>query len=257
LFERIASATILVFVFAWTICATAIAEGAESRSSASDLEGTWFVLIHYQDANTHNHKSDRWLDRVWTFKIKGSRLYWVEYPIVVFESTRGRFEAYKGNPRSRVLAKWEPNQAQLAEVMGGPRVNTRGSKSKSLRGNDARGWKSAGGNRVAGANMMGYHEDWSVSPCCNEGAPLEFAFSEIIGNSVRGSAEGRTSYLVESRSDDGQEYSGRYDRDGTRIGTFRMFRTPGIRPLHSSEEKGTVNERAFKRAAEKYKRRSK
>jgi hypothetical protein len=244
--ERTASATILVFVM-WINCATASADAAQSRPVGSDLEGTWFVLIHYRDSATKNATSDRWLDKVWTFELRGSRLHWVEYPIVVFENTRGRFESYKGNPRSRVLAKWEPNEEQLAEIMDGPRINSRGSKSKSLRGSDARGWKSTGRNRVAGANVLGFHEEWSID---REGDGRRFMISEVLGNAVQGTSEGNTVYVIESGDRDGRKYVGRYDRDGTRVGTFQMFRTPAIRPLLSSDAEGTVNERLRKRSYE-------
>jgi hypothetical protein len=36
---------------------------------------------------------------------------------------------------------------------------------------------------------------------------------------------------------------GRFNRDGTRIGTFRMLRTKPIRNLISSEEDDSVNKR--------------
>jgi hypothetical protein len=36
---------------------------------------------------------------------------------------------------------------------------------------------------------------------------------------------------------------GRFNRDGTRLGTFRMFRTKPIRNLISSEEDDSVNKR--------------
>lgn len=245
--ERVTSATILVFVFAWVLCATAAVGAAEGKQGISDLEGTWFVLIHYKDSATKNADSDRWLDRVWTFAARGSRLYWVDYPIVVLESGQGRFESYKGNPRSRVLANWEPNEGQLAEIMKGPRVNTRGSKSKSLRGSDARGWKSTGRNRVSGANVVGFHEEWSIEPV---GDGRKFMITEVLGNATRGNDEGKTVYLVESSDHDGQEYSGRFDRDGTRTGTFKMFRTPAIRPLLSNDEEDSVNKRLQKRSYE-------
>ncbi|MCP5041047.1 MAG: hypothetical protein GY944_08445 [bacterium] len=247
--ERIASATILVFVFMWIVCAAAVADAADRKHGSSDLEGTWFVLIHYRDSNTANADKDRWLDKAWTFEIRGSRLHWVEYPIVVFQSSAGRFESYKGNPRSRVLAKWEPNASQLKELMGGPRVNSRGSKSKSLRGSDARGWKSTGRNRVSGANVVGYHEDWSIGPV---GEQRSFVMHEVMGNAARGSAEGETSYIIDSAAADGSEFSGRFDRDGSRIGTFRMFRTPGVRPLVSSEEEDSVNKRLMRENAERF-----
>ncbi len=248
--QRASSALALV-LSAWIVSTPAVADAAERKKTSSDLEGTWFVLVHYKDSATNNADSDRWLDKVWTFDVRGSRLHWVEYPIVVLEDRTGRFEAYKGNPHSRVLAEWEPNEEQLAEIMKGPRINSRGSKSKTLRGSDTKGWKSTGRSRVTGANMMGFHENWSIEPA---GEWRRFSFSEVIGNAVRGSAEGLTTYVVESGDADGRSFAGRYDRDGTRIGTFRIFRTPKIRPLRSSEEEGTVNERASKRAYDEYMR---
>jgi hypothetical protein len=240
--ERIAGATVLVFVFvfAWVVCATTVADASADVQGVSDLEGTWFVLIHYKDSATSNADSDRWLDKVWTFAGKGSRLYWVEYPIVVLENSQGRFESYKGNPRSRVLAKWEPSEGQLTEIMGGPRVNTRGSKSTSLRGSDVRGWKSTGRNRVSGANVLGFHEEWSIDL---QGDERKFMITEVLGNAVQGSAEGKTVYLVDTVDTDGQVFAGRFDRDGTRIGTFKMFRTSAVRSLLSNEEEDSVNKR--------------
>jgi hypothetical protein len=241
---RIARATTLAFVLAWAIFAASIVDADQDEQGISDLEGTWFVLIHYKDSATNNSDSDRWLDKVWTFEAKGSRLYWVEYPIVVLDDTRGRFESYKGNPRSRVLANWEPNERQLDEIMHGPRVNSRGSKSKSLRGSDAKGWKSVGRSRVSGANVVGFHETWSIEP---KGDRRSFMIEEVLGNPEQGSAEdsaeGKTLYAVEASRKDGQEYLGRFDRDGTRTGTFKMIRTPRIRPLASNHEEDSVNER--------------
>ena len=240
---RFASATLMVFVFVWALCAAAVAdagEGKQSKGARSDLLGTWFVLIHYQDSATKNSSADRWLDRVWTFEPRGSRLHWVEYPIVVLESRTGRFESYKGNPRSRVLAKWEPNPSQLKEIMDGPRVNSRGSKSKSLRGSDERGWESTGANRVAGINVVGFHEDWTIE---RQADGMTFTMTEVMGNAAREGAEGVTVYEIESGDPAGPELKGRFNRDGTRIGTFRMFRTAPIRSLLSSEEEESVNQR--------------
>ena len=250
---RFASAKLTMFVGLVCAFATAAAEPApaQSKRTRSDLHGTWFVLIHYKDAATKNADADRWLDKVWTFDMQGSRLHWVEYPLVVLESPTGRFEAYKGNPRSRVLAKWEPDERQLEEIMGGPRVNSRGSKSKSLRGSDTKGWASMGSSRVAGVNVIGFHEDWAIEA---EGGRLEFSITEVMGNAARGNAEGVTTYTVESGDPTGEEMTGRFNRDGTRIGIFRMFRTPPIRALLSSEEEDSVNKRRELEAFEALKR---
>jgi hypothetical protein len=240
--SRFASVTLIVFVFLSVVCAAAIANAEKSKvkQSKSELMGTWFVLVHYKDSATKNSDADRWLDKVWTFEPRGSRIYWVEYPIVVIENQDGRFESYKGNPRSRVLAKWEPSDSQLEELVDGPRVNSRGSKSKSLRGSDGKGWASTGANRVAGINVVGFHENWKIE---RGGENLTFKITEVMGNAARGGEEGVTAYTVERGDPSGQEMRGRFNRDGTRIGTFRMLRTKPIRNLISSEEDDSVNKR--------------
>lgn len=247
-FRQCRRTSVLISLLAMTALfgtlATPDLAAAKKKRGESNLEGTWFIVIHYKDENTANPDSTRWLDRVWNFSMTGSRLLWTEYPIVVIDDTSGRFEAIKGNPRSRVLEGWEPSPSQLEDVMSGPRVNTRGSKSKTLKGNDKKGWKSSGRNTVASASVVGYQENWSI-----QGAPggRTFLFDEIFGNAVQGSTEGRTTYSESRVSSDGDEIRGSYDRDGTRIGTFRMIRTANIRALKSQGKKGSVNERAQKR----------
>ncbi len=249
--KRFGSTTVLAFFLVWMLFAPAISGAKEASKRSSQLEGTWFVLIHYRDVQTANPDADRWLDKVWTFEMRGSRLHWVEYPIVVFESQAGRFEAYKGNPRSRVLARWEPNNAQQKELDGGPRVNSRGSESKSLRGGDSRGWKTVGRSRVTGANVVGYHEDWSIEPTA---AGFSFIMREVMGNIATGTDDGLTRYEIEEAAADGNEYRGHFDRDGTRTGRFRMTRTPAIRSLKSSEEDESVNKRHLKKNADRFMR---
>jgi hypothetical protein len=238
----------LLFILITAIALPSLASAKKKRFE-SELEGTWFLVIHFTDENTNNPDSTRWLDRVWRFSMKGSRLLWTEYPIVVIEDTTGRFEAIPGNPRSRVLEGWEPNSAQYQDLKAGPRVNTRGSKSKSLKGSDTKGWKSTGRNNVASASVVGYQENWSILGAAGKRV---FAFDEIFGNAAKGSAEGQTIYSEVEIKSDGSEVRGKYERDGTRIGTFRMFRTKNIRALKSESEDSTVNERAGKRNAEKF-----
>ena len=104
---------------------------AAPASAEIDLIGSWFVLIHYRDSQTANPDSDRWEDKVWRIEKKGSRLQWTEYPIVVFNDGSGRFGRVGRNPRSRLLHKWEPNEAQMREILEGVQVNSRGSKTKA------------------------------------------------------------------------------------------------------------------------------
>ena len=174
-----------------------------------DLEGTWFVLIHSQDPKSANPDAIRWNDRVWNFARKGTRLQWTEYPLVVFEDTTGRFEEAPGNPRSRVLAGWEPNANQAKTIAEGPRVNDRGAKVKTLRGSDAAGWKSSRRMAQTSASVMGYHEQLSIAGL--SALPV-FERRDLVGNAVTNLGEGLTRYEVTEIEDDGRTLIGRADR---------------------------------------------
>ena len=58
----------------------------------------------------------------------------------VFDDESGRFERRGSGQYARVLRYWEPSEAQLAEIGGGLEVNSRGSKTKTLRGSGRAGW---------------------------------------------------------------------------------------------------------------------
>jgi len=213
-------------------------------SPHSDLEGAWLVITHFQDDSTANPEVMRWSDEVWVFEMKGSRLQWTKYPFVVFEDPTGRFEPLGNNPRSRVLAAWEPNEAQKAELMAGPRVISRGSKVKTLRGSDGKGWRTVSRMQVRSAMTIGYQENWSVV-----GLPDKPVFlrEEMLGSGMREKMEGRT---VRAVTEWGEVPRGAFERDGIRHGTFLMLRTPPVRSAAPTE--GSPNERAVERARQRY-----
>ncbi len=196
-----------------------------SPAVAVDLIGTWHVLVHYRDANAPNKELERWGDKVWVFEPSGSRIRWTEYPIVVFADETGRFENLGGSGAARVLHFWEPSPAQLADIMDGLEYITRGSKTKTLRGSDAKGWKSRGGSTAMSASVITYSELWSI-----EGMPDRpvFSRSDIMGSARSETLEGGTLYEASEVSADGNVIRGRYDRDGTRTGTFRMLRAGAL-----------------------------
>ena len=209
---------------------------ASAARAELDLLGSWFVLIHYRDSQTANPDADRWADKVWKLEMKGSRLQWSEYPIVVFSDASGRFGAVAGNPRARMLVSWEPSPRQLQEIADGPRVNSRGSKTKSLRGSSKRGYESVGRATVASAMTVSYQETWSIEN--PSGLPV-FTFEDSLGTSAalatgRGSAaSGRTRYTTLEVSPDGNQISGSYTRDESKQGTFRLIRAGAPRALES------------------------
>jgi hypothetical protein len=204
-----------------------------ARSAEVDLSGTWHVLTHYKDSAAANADAERWEDRVWVFASDGNGLRWTEYPIVFFEDQSGRFEHSGGNRAARVVHFWEPNPAQLAELDAGPRVNSRGSRSKKLRGSDTDGWRSSARSTAASASVITFTAHWSIEGL--PAAPL-FRQDDVLGSGLSEAMEGRTEYRTEVVEESGDVLRGRYQRDGTRIGSFQMRRTPGVRGLGTEEE---------------------
>jgi hypothetical protein len=209
-----------------------------SAAKNSELEGTWYVLVHYKNTLTANPDADRWLDFVWTFEMADNRLRWVQYPIVVFDDTAGRFELRESG-RFRTLVAWTPDAAGWSYLAKGPRVNDRGSKSKALRGSDDGGWSSSGRRSASSASVFTYEEVWSISSLTAAGV---FAIDDVLSSGLsEGDSEGRTQFIIQQAGAD--EFRGTYDRDGTRIGTFQMRRVGSIRDLKSSEDGLTPNQR--------------
>lgn len=197
--------------------------GLAASARAFDLEGTWYVLSHFQDSETNQPDAWRWDDRLWRFTHKGDRLEWTEWAIVSFESEAGRFEALSGNRAARVVAAWEPNESQLADIRDGLAVTSRGSKTKTLRaGADGASWSSGAGAAADSASIITYTETWSVA-----GLPAlpVFQRDDTMGSAQTETMQGRTRWTTETVSADGNELSGRFERDGTRIGRFRLIRS--------------------------------
>lgn len=222
----------------------AVSPGAARAVSADDLVGAWHVLVHYQDSQTGNPDAKRWEDRIWVLERQGEQLRWTDYPIVVFADEEGRFERLGTNRQSRVLDHWEPNAAQLAQIEAGLAINSRGSRSKTLRGSDAKGWSSAGrGGGYQSARIITYEETWRI-----DGLPdaPRFVRQDSMGSAGSESLEGRTLYETTSVEEGGKVLRGKYDRDGTRVGSFRLTRTGAVTSV--ADGGGSAPGRQMKRA---------
>ncbi len=226
---------------------------APPASAEIDLIGSWFVLIHYRDSQTANPDSDRWEDKVWKIEKKGSRLQWTEYPIVVFNDGSGRFGRVGRNPRSRLLHKWEPNEAQMREIVEGVQVNSRGSKTKALRGSPERGFKSTSASRTVSAFTVGYQETWSIDDATvlpvftrDDALGTESALATKDGSVV----SGRTRYKTLEVAGGGDLLIGTYTRDENKKGTFRLIRAGVPRGLESDGR--TPNQKAQERAQQAF-----
>lgn len=211
--------------------------------SVEDLVGAWHVLVHYKDSNTGNPDAKRWEDRIWVFEKEGTKLRWIDYPIVVFEDDTGRFERSERGRYSRVLDYWEPTAEQEGQIRAGLAINSRGSRSKALSGSDAKGWSSAGRRGYQSARIITYEETWTI-----DGFPdaPRFERQDSMGSAGSEQFEGRTVYETTSVEDGGNVLRGKFDRDGHRTGSFRLMRSGAVRSV--GEEGKTVSGEQVKRS---------
>ena len=221
------------------------AEAAEDENL--DILGTWHVLVHYTDDNSSHPDQLRWHDRVWVFEREKGKLIWTEYPIVVFGSEDGRFEVGRSGSLHRVLGAWIPSELQLANIRVGLRTNSRGVKSKKLRGADAKGWSTTSRARAASASVITYQEIWTVEFV--DGLP-QFGQQDLMGSARTEDLAGVTQYMLRER-ESGGVFQGEYERDGTRHGTVIMRRAGAAKRLEEKdpdERMREVIEREIERA---------
>lgn len=190
-------------------------------ASGVDLLGAWHLTIHYKDDASGDPQAERWDDRVWRFERRGSRLEWTEFPIVVFEDPKGRFEPGPDDRPARILGFWEPDEAQLAEIARGPVVSPRSARTKGLRGSPHEGYHSVVGLRSESVSVIGYSESWSIEDV--DGLPV-FTQDAAMGSGRSEDVQGRTRYVTERVAAGGRELRGRFERDGTRHGRFVLRR---------------------------------
>jgi len=228
------------------LCLTLLLLAPGAARAEIDLVGTWHVLVHYTDDNTGDPDQLRWDDRIWVFEKEGGRLRWTEYPIVVFSDETGRFERRSTGQYARVLGAWEPSEAQLGNIEVGLKINTRGSKQKSLRGSDEEGWHTRSRARPASASIITYQENWSIEGLA--GLPV-FIQEDVMGSGRSETMEGVARYETSAVEEAGDVLVGRYERDGSRHGSFRMRRSGEVGTLEAKSQ-SEIQAQGFRRGVE-------
>jgi hypothetical protein len=213
---------------------------ADALRGDLDLMGTWYVLVHYKDSATNNPDFERWLDRIWVLEASGSRLKWTDYPLVIFRDKDGRFERRAGMSQSRSLAFWDPNEDQLEQIQSGLEVNPRGSKTKTVRGSAAEGWRSRGAIGGLSANTLTYTETWSIE---GDGGLPVIRIEDSLGGARAESLDGVTEYRATEMLPGGDELRGTFNRDETRTGVFRMLRAGAVEDVKGSKSQAEMREK--------------
>lgn len=209
-----------------------VAAPAAGEGPGLELVGTWHVLVHYRDAASGDPEQLHWEDRLWLFEREGERLRWTEYPIVVFRERTGRFERAGVERERRVLGAWEPSPAQLEEIRRGLAVQDRGRRSKLLQPSDGGGFASRIRAAPASSSVLTYTEDWSVELA---GELPVFRHEDRLASGRTETMSGVTVWAGESADASGALLVGRFARDGTRSGSFRMRRSGPVRGLSARD----------------------
>ncbi len=193
------------------------ARAADADFSKADLNGSWYVLIHYTDSGSENKDAKRFKDFAWTIEQTSNTITWEYYPFVFFgeDSELVRRQAMKD------ATAWEPTEAEWASVREAVDVSSRALQRKRMTGSNAAGWKSLAPLGSGGLNTMSFSRNWQVSFEPDR-------VSIVIVDSLSGSGglegmEEAISYELRERVS-ADEYRGTYS-EGDKRGTLRMVRS--------------------------------
>lgn len=210
--------------------------GKASELPKFDLLGTWYIVVHYRDTSAGLADDEQWEDKVWTFNYRGSRLLWTEYPVVLFDDDRGRQELLASGRSIRSSGAWQPNATQLEEIAAGLAVNPQWTRSKSLRGDPTRGFRSSGTLNQTSASVIGYSETWEIQDPVTR--PI-FRRIDQMSSARSVPLDGITEYrsVAGTGEDPGApgRLSGSFSRDGVQTGSFIMLRSGSIKFANPKE----------------------
>jgi hypothetical protein len=191
-----------------------------------ELEGTWYVLVHYRDASSSNPDALRWEDRVWHFQREGERLLWTDYELVDFVDARGRFERNR-----RVVGPWEPSRSQRREIARGLFANPRGARVLALEQTEDGEWRTRADSDALRKSRAAMSFGLAGSLAQTRGLPV-FATDEMLHHPGSIISLSHTVMTTKSASASGDRLTGDYTRSGTRTGVFRMVPTSLRRRLN-------------------------
>lgn len=193
------------------------AGAADTDFSKADLNGSWYVLIHYTDAGAENKDAKRFKDFAWTVEQTANTLTWEYYPFVFFgeDSELVRRQAMKE------ATPWEPSASEWAAVRQAVDVSSRALQRKRMTGSTEQGFKSLAPLGSGGLNTMSFSRNWDVT-FKPEKVSIVIVDSLSGSGGLEGMEEAITYEINERVSAD--EYRGTYT-EGDKRGTLRMVRS--------------------------------
>jgi hypothetical protein len=199
---------------------------AAAAARAVELEGTWYLLVHYRDATSADPDAVRWEDRVWDFQREGELLLWTDYEIVNFVDRRGRFDRNR-----RVVGPWEPTRSQRREIERGLFVNPRGARVLALEQTREAVWRTRSDADTLRKSRAPMSFGLAGSVERNREFPV-FTIDEMLHRPGSVASLSKTVVTAESASSSGDQLTGSYRRGETRTGSFRMLSTTLRRRLN-------------------------
>jgi hypothetical protein len=197
--------------------AASVARADDADFSKADLNGSWYVLIHYTDAGAENKDAKRFKDFAWTIEQTANTITWEYYPFVFFgeDAELVRRQAMKD------ATPWEPSASEWAGVRVALDVSSRAMQRKRMTGSPAEGFKSLAPLGSGGLNTMSFSRNWDVTFKPDR---VSIVIVDALSGSggLEGMEEAITYEITERVAPD--EYRGTY-AEGDKRGTLRMVRS--------------------------------
>jgi hypothetical protein len=192
---------------------------AAQTARGVELEGTWYVLVHYRDASSADPEALRWEDRVWHFQRRGEQLLWTDYQLVDFVDARGRFDRNR-----RVLGPWEPSRSQRREIERGLFASPRGARVLALEQTKEEVWRTRTDSEALRKSRAALSFGLSGSVTGTRDLPV-FTIDEMLHRPGSIASLSHTVMTTQSASASDERLTGDYARSRDRRGTFRMVPT--------------------------------
>jgi hypothetical protein len=189
-----------------------------------DLNGEWYVLIHYKDASSEDKSITKFKDFAWSIRQQPASLELDEYPYVLFDE--GSEEIRRADMRGH--KPWQPEGLVLDALREHVDVSTRAMRSKKLDGSTKTGMKSLPPAGSSGGATMNFVRNWDMtwSPTL---VRISIVDSLSGGSAILGGMEEASVFEIKERPS-ADELRGSWSEDD-KSGSLRMIRAKERRVL--------------------------